>query len=158
MAIVSRTVSVNAAFLQEIKEDHHELRQLLHHTGAMLTRPVWMPVEYDRLADLFEKLRDQLAMHFALEEAYGYFDDALSVAPRLCRKAEQLRSQHGELYSQLCDLTDCACQLLYHETGRRSLVRLAADYRTFCQYFYTHEQRENELILEAIDEDIGVGD
>jgi hypothetical protein len=158
MAIVSRTVSINAAFLQEIKEDHHELRQLLHHTGAMLGRPEWMPIEYDRLADLFEKLRDQLGMHFALEEAYGYFDDALSVAPRLCRKAERLRSQHGELYSQLCRLTDCACQLLYHEASEASLTKLAADYRVFCQQFYAHEQHENELILEAIDEDIGVGD
>jgi hypothetical protein len=158
MAIVSRTVSINAAFLQEIKEDHHELRQLLHHTGAMLERPDWMPIEYNRLADLFEKLRDQLGMHFALEEAYGYFDDALLVAPRLSRKAEQLRSQHGELYADLCRLTDQAEQLLYHEASDAIVAQLAADYRTFCQQFYAHEHRENELILEAIDEDIGVGD
>jgi hypothetical protein len=158
MAIVSRTVSVNAAFLQEIKEDHHELRQLLHHTGAMLGRPEWMPIEYGRLADLFEKLRDQLAMHFSLEEAYGYFDDALTVAPRLCRKAERLRAQHGELYSQLCQLTDRAEQLLYHEISETAIAQLASEYRAFCRAFHEHEKCENELILEAIDEDIGVGD
>ena len=69
MALMTRTVSINPAFLQEIKEDHHELRQLMHHAAAMLNRPGWMRVEYGRLFDLFDKLRDQLAMHFALEKA-----------------------------------------------------------------------------------------
>ncbi len=158
MAIVSRTVSINPAFLQEIKDDHHELRQLMHHTGAMLVRPEWMPIEYDRLTDLFEKLRDQLAMHFSLEEAYGYFDDALDVAPRLSRRADQLRSQHGELYSQLCALTDRAEQLLYHETTDAAVSQLAADFRHFCESFHKHELSENDLILEALDEDLGGGD
>ncbi len=158
MAIVSRTVSINPAFLQEIKDDHHELRQLVHHTGAMLSRPDWMPIEYDRLSGLLEKLRDQLAMHFSLEEAYGYFDDALEVAPRLSRRAEQLRSQHGDLYSQLCALTDQAEQLLYHETSGTAISKLAGDFRHFCEVFHEHEQNENDLILEALDEDLGVGD
>ncbi len=158
MAIVSRTISINAAFLQEIKDDHHELRQLMHHTGAMLERPEWMTIEYDRLADFFEKLRDQLAMHFSLEEAYGYFEDALAVAPRLSRKADQLRSQHGELYAQLCALAERAEQLLYHETSDTAVAQLAADYRGFCEAFHEHERRENDLILRAIDEDLGGGD
>ncbi|MEX2114769.1 MAG: hemerythrin domain-containing protein [Pirellulales bacterium] len=158
MAIVLRTVSINAAFLQEIKDDHHELRQLMHHISAMLERPDWMPIEFDRLTDLFEKLRDQLAMHFSLEEAYGYFEDALAVAPRLSRRADQLRSQHGELYSQLCAMTDRAEQLLYHETTVAAVGQLAADYLAFCQAFHEHERRENDLILEAIDEDLGGGD
>ena len=75
MAIVTHTVSINPAFLQEIKDDHHELRQLMHHTAAMLDRPEWMKVEHARLSELFVKLRDQMAMHFSLEEAYGYFED-----------------------------------------------------------------------------------
>ena len=97
-------------------------------------------------------------MHFSLEEAYGYFGDALTVAPRLSRKADRLRSQHGERYSHLCQLTDNAEQLLYHETGDTSASGLAAGFREFCRVFQEHEHRENELILEAVDEDIGGGD
>jgi len=39
------------------------------------------------LVDWLSELRDQLALHFALEEAYGYFDEPLHVAPQLAEKA-----------------------------------------------------------------------
>lgn len=158
MAIVTRTVSINAAFLQEIKEDHHELRQLFHHTTGMLGRPRWMPRELDRLVDMFCKLRDQLAMHFSLEEAYGYFEDALSAAPHLSRRADRLRSQHYELYEELCGLTERAEQLLYHEAPTSRRGELADDFRRFYERFQQHELHENDLILEALQKDIGAGD
>jgi hypothetical protein len=158
MAIATRTVSINAAFLQEIKDDHHELRQLLHHTAAMLNRPGWMRIEYDRLVELFGKLRDQLAMHFSLEEAYGYFEDAISVAPHLNGRAERLRSQHYELYSELCRLTERAEQLLYHETPAGRVRQLADDFRRFSERFCQHELHESDLIVEALNEELGAGD
>jgi hypothetical protein len=158
MAIATRSVSINAAFLQEIKDDHHELRQLMHHTAAMVARPGWMRIEYDRLVELLGKLRDQLAMHFSLEEAYGYFEDAIDAAPHLSRRAELLRSQHYELYSELCRLVERAEQLLYHETAEAEIGRLADDFRRFSERFQQHELHESDLILEAVDDDIGAGD
>jgi hypothetical protein len=158
MALVTRTVSINAAFLQEIKDDHHELRQLLHHAAAMLNRPSWMPAEIDQLYDLFEKLRDQLAMHFALEEAYGYFEDAVTVAPHLCRRAERLRAQHDELYSELCGLADRVEAIIYDKTSEPAIGELAADFGRFCQRLQRHELEEREMILAALDDDLGAGD
>ncbi|MBI3839369.1 MAG: hemerythrin domain-containing protein [Planctomycetia bacterium] len=158
MAIATRTVAINPAFLQEIKDDHHELRQLLHHTAAMLNRPPWMQMEYDRLVDLFTKLRDQLAMHFSLEEAYGYFEDAITVAPHLSKRAEALRSQHFELYSQLCSLVERAEQLLYHEAPAIALAGLAEGFRAFSFRLQDHELCESDLILEAFHDDLGAGD
>ncbi len=157
MAIVTRTVTINAAFLQEIKDDHHELRQLMHHTAAIFNRPTWMRIEYDRLVDLFSKLRDQLAMHFSLEEAFGYFEDAISSAPHLAKRAEQLRSQHLELYAALCRLVERAEQLLYHEAPAIAFSRLAEGYQEFASSLHEHERRENELILQALDDDLGGG-
>ena len=155
MAIITHTVSINAAFLQEIKEDHHELRQLMHHTEATLSRPDWMKVEYDRLVEMLGKLRDQLAMHFSLEEAFGCFEDALSVAPHLARRSEQLRAQHFALFSELCRLEDQAEQLLYHEAPATAVQKLAHDYRDFSARFRVHEAAESELVLEAVNADIG---
>ena len=131
MALATHTVSINAAFLQEIKEDHHELRQLMHHASATLQRPAWMRIEYDRLFDVFTKLRDQLAMHFSLEEAYGYFEDAITAAPHLNRRAEELRGEHLRLFSELCRLVERAEQLLYHEAPAAALARLAEEYGRF---------------------------
>jgi hypothetical protein len=158
MALATHTVAINAAFLQEIKDDHHELRQLMHHTAAMLNRPIWMRPEMDRLVELFGKLRDQLAMHFSLEEAFGYFEDAVSVAPHLCRRSEFLRSQHFQLYSELCRLSESAEALLYREADNDALAALAGAYQQFSASFHEHEARENELILEAFHSDLGGGD
>ena len=158
MALAIRTVAINAAFLQEIKDDHHELRQLMHHTQAMLERPSWMTTEYDRLVELLGKLRDQLAMHFSLEEAFGYFDDAVSSAPHLCKRADFLRRQHAGLYSQLCGLAERAESLLYGEPNPADLTDLVDGYHAFSSAFAEHESRESELILEAFQYDIGTGD
>lgn len=158
MAIATHTVTINPAFLQEIKDDHHELRQLMHHTEAMLNRPGWMRPEFDRLVELLTKLRDQLAMHFSLEEAYGYFEDAISTAPHLSRRAEVLRAQHFKLYSDMSRLTERAEQLLYHEAPVEAVSRLAESYHDFSLRFHEHEERECDLIQEACNIDIGSGD
>ena len=158
MAIALRTVSINPAFLREIKEDHHELRQLMHHSSAMLDRSGPVEIEYPRLVEMFSKLRDQLAMHFSLEEAYGYFEDAIIVAPHLCRRAETLRGQHFDLFADLCRLVEAGEQLLYHEQPHALLPRLAGDYRRFLVRFREHESQECDLILEAFNDDIGTGD
>lgn len=167
MAIAQRLVSINPAFLREIKEDHHELRQLIHHTSAMLDRvkPAAQidrsePVEFDcpRLVELLTKLRDQLAMHFSLEEAYGYFEDAITVAPHLCRRAENLRGQHFDLFAELCRLVESAEELRYQERPERSLARVNENYHAFIAKFREHESLESDLILEAFNDDIGTGD
>ena len=97
-------------------------------------------------------------MHFALEDAYGYFDDAIAEAPRLSEQAEVLRRQHDDLFLQICELVEAAEQLLYGERAERGRATLAVSYRDFHTAFHVHESRENELILEAFDSDIGVGD
>ena len=158
MTVATHTVSINPAFLQEIKDDHHELRQLMHHAGAMLDRPNGMRVEYDRLVELFLKLCDQLALHFSLEEAYGYFEDAISVAPHLSRRAESLRAEHADLYSQCCRQVESAERLLYHETPHVALPRLAQEFRQFSLQLHAHEACECDLIVEAFHDDLGAGD
>jgi Hemerythrin HHE cation binding domain len=158
MAIALRTVSINPAFLQEIKDDHHELRQLMHHTCAMFERSGPAEIDYPRLVEMFGKLRDQLAMHFSLEEAYGYFNDAISAAPHLSRRAERLRSQHSGLFREVCRLAEMAERLSRHGKTDEVLSRLADEYRRFSTRFHDHESQECDLILEAFDDDIGTGD
>ena len=75
IATATSTVTVNAAFFQEIKEVNQELWQTLAQVRDVCQRPQVAQVDAHRFATLLGELRDQLAMHFALEEAYGYFDD-----------------------------------------------------------------------------------
>lgn len=158
MAIASRTVTINAAFLKEIKDDHRELWRLLADASGLAAEAENGEPHRRRFADRLAQLRDQLAMHFALEEAYGYFDDPLSVAPRLCGEAEHLRAQHATLYLELCRLTDEAERIVYQHAPLRESVALAEAFDEFHTELQEHEERENDLILAAFDDDLGVGD
>ncbi|HEX3998704.1 MAG TPA: hemerythrin domain-containing protein [Pirellulales bacterium] len=157
MVTAQRTLTINAAFLQEIKEDNRELRQLLEETGGLLARPHEAGIELRRVARLLGKLRDQLAMHFSLEEAYGYFDDGIDVAPRLSRRAEALRSQHPRLFVALCDLVEEAEQLVYHERPLGA-GDLASGFARFHRQFQQHEAEEISLVVQMFNEEIGGGD
>ena len=152
------TLGVNAAFLQEIKEENHELRDLLQRTANCFETlgPVTPCVRM--LAELLEQLRDQFSLHFALEEAFGYFDDAVSVAPRLSITAERLREEHRVLFVEVCSLAEAAERFVYREPSDRNLERIGHRWATFYHRFLEHESQEAELMLAAFDDDIGVGD
>ena len=158
MSTAAKTVTVNAAFLQEIKEDNHQLRELLQDTLALLSGPRRKRIPARQIVDQLWRLRDQLAMHFALEDAYGYFQDAILEAPRLSQQAERLHAEHDDLFLQICELIEEAEKLMYGERPGKKQTEIAVRFYQFHAQLQEHETRENELILEAFDDDIGVGD
>lgn len=158
MFIATGTVTVNAAFLQEIKDDSREFRQLLCQASEMLGPAHLSTVEPKRIVDLLLRLRDQLALHFTLEEAYGYFEDALNSAPQLSEQAELLRNQHQPLFMDLCRIVEAAEQMLYGESDDHARARIARMFHNFRADMQLHEAREQDLILAAFNDDIGAGD
>jgi hypothetical protein len=154
----TRTVTVNAAFLQEIKEVHEELWQLFRDVRQTLSEPLHVPSRRRNLIGQLERLRDQLALQFALEEAYGYFEDPAYVAPRQCEQAGELRAEHRKLYAQLCELVEDAQQ--WHHDGQWSLFRsrVVAEFAAFDNRFQLHESREHQLIQQQHDDSRRVTD
>ena len=155
--VMTRTVTVNAAFLQEIKEVNQELWQRLEEMRHRCQRPI-APVNCRHLVERLSQLRDQLALHFALEEAYGYFDDPVEVAPRLSYAAETLRSEHRQLYMQLTQIVERAERLLHNEQLATLALWIGPEFLGFDAALRDHESRENDLIYEAYDTDLGAGD
>ncbi len=152
------TVTINAAFLQEIKEVNQDLWKLLDEVRHLCSDAHHVQLQGRRVVEKTAELRDQLAMHFALEEAYGYFDDPIHVAPRLSAAACQLRSEHQLLYTMMRDLAEDVdgwyrSGVLTHRGAQ--VVRL---FRECYERLQQHENRESELILDASDSDLGVGD
>ena len=158
MLVATTTISVNAAFLQEIKQDNVELREVLGELSRRLLRRRVRHSDAREMADLLVRLRDQLAVHFSLEEAFGYFENAVTIAPRLSERADELRSQHDLFYQDICAICEQAEKLLYHEASPRTLRQVATRYADFHDALMQHESAETELIMEAFDDDIGVGD
>lgn len=156
MKIASTKVMLNAAFLCEIKEDNRRLRELLQATHRRFSQPSIQALP--DLTQLLWQLRDQLAMHFALENAYGYLADVIDFAPRLCDRALAMLQEHDDLFLSLCEMIDCAEELRYDGAASRDVRKLAEWYMEFHEAFFAHEDRENELMFDALNDDIGVGD
>ena len=158
IANTTSTVTVNAAFLKEIKDVNQDLWHIVAELREVTRNPYLVRSRRYQFVGMLEDLRDHLALHFALEEAYGYFDEPLKVDPRLSSRAKFLRSQQRELYLVACDLIDHAMQLHDGHNVRALARRLVAEYADFDTRLRRHEQAENELIQQEWDEDIGVGD
>ncbi|MFV2066268.1 MAG: hemerythrin domain-containing protein [Pirellulales bacterium] len=156
---VKTTLTVNAAFLQEIKEVNQDLWTLFRSLRDTPRRSLDLRGPARRFVEELERLRDLLAMHFSLEEAFGYFEDPVSAAPRLSCRADALRAEHRELYVMLGEVIDLTEQL---QVDGRYTAGMADEvfetFQAFSRRFEQHERAENELILEAFDDDIGVGD
>ncbi len=158
IANTTSTVTVNAAFLKEIKDVNQDLWQIVAELREVTGNPYWVRCRRFQFVGMLEDLRDHLALHFALEEAYGYFDEPLQVDPRLCLRAKELRSQHRELYLVICDLIDHAMKLHDGHNVRALARRLVAEFADFDAQLNRHERDENDLIQQEWDDDIGVGD
>ncbi|MCH8923688.1 MAG: hypothetical protein IIA67_11150 [Planctomycetes bacterium] len=158
MSVVTTTVTINTAFLEEIKEDDRQLRHLLSEARATFTQRRFHRAWLIRTVALLSDLRDQLALHFTLEESFGYFDEPICAAPWLSERAEALRSQHRDLFIQMCEIVDRAERSLEPHARRTRLDRVSDRFDEFLAALEQHEADETDLIFQAYNDDIGVGD
>ena len=158
MPVLTSTVTINAAFLEEIKEDDRELERLLAEARRTLCERSGQGVSLVDLAELFAELRQRLAVHFSLEEAFGYFEDPISAAPHLCERAQTLRGQHGDLHVEMCAIASLAEESPASTTATNVLEHIRAKFADFDGRLQAHEGSEMRLLQQAYQEDIGVGD
>ncbi|MEO1527153.1 MAG: hemerythrin domain-containing protein [Planctomycetota bacterium] len=149
-------VTVNAAFLKEIKEDNRQLKALWDRLVPLLTYAATAENHWEELIDGLAELRDQLAMHFSLEEAFGYFDEAIDIAPRMSMVAVSLRGEHSMLFATARDLADAVLEV---DSDRiEAIEEFVARFNRFRRQFERHEEAELRLILSCFDDDLGEGD
>ena len=89
-------------YIRDIRSAYSQLRLQIHDLI------IDGDISASRLASLLAELRDQLAMHFALEEAYGYFHNPVEVEATLAETARRLRAEHSPLYLRCSQLADHA--------------------------------------------------
>ena len=150
-------LAINTAFLEEIKEDSVEFRQVLKDTENRFAAGE-MPAPVDA-ARLLGNLRDALQTYFAVEAFYGYFENAEVQHQAVSSQARDLLDEHDTLFLQLNALVDEAQQIVYKEcTDELTVLAIAGRFSNFCKALQAHEDAEMNLIMRLHNEDIGVGD
>ena len=143
---VTKTLVVNPAFLQEIKDSNPDLWDTIHQLRQVCHSDDEAPKVSRLLTRLLDKLRDQLALQFSLEESYGYVAVPEYPSRVLCELATQAQAQHGMLYMQLSDLAEQAEELQYRGVDFQHLRVLIERTVEFDSMLREHEQTENDLI------------
>ncbi len=149
MALVStasKTLVVNPAFLQEIKDSNPDLWETVAQLRQVCQCDGEPGAVSRQLTRLLDGLRDQLALQFSLEESYGYMAVPHRSNGVLCDMACETQSQHGMLYMQLSDLAEQAEELQYRGVEPAQLHLLVQRTLQFDADLREHEQAENELI------------
>ncbi len=139
-------LTINVAFLQEIKEDvglQDLIEKTRQHFSTAGTSVRNRPIDTARVLN---DLRDELETYFALEEFYGYFQNAEVVNPSVSHQADLLKNEHERLFLELNALIDSVEQIVYHENSPElTFEQIASDFDHFITALHDHENREMEL-------------
>jgi hypothetical protein len=137
-------------------ELNHEHVSLLRQLGCLEERPQAGTADCAGL--LLERLREVqagLKRHFHFEEQGGYMSHILADAPYLDRTARELLAEHGRLSDYLDSLITSAAAV-----PPESLVTpdLREKVKQWVLLVRGHEARENRLVQQACNQDIGTDD
>ena len=146
LAPAVKTVGVNAAFLQEIKDSHADLAHLIHEVRVTCHAELPPGESAKRLTNLLHDLRDCLAMQFALEETYGYIENVQSMPNSVTAMAERARNEHCGLYLEISALCEQAEELQYRGYAAEHAGELIKATEQFDAKLIRHERLEAELV------------
>lgn len=155
------TVSPRRVTSERFRREHHALVYLLGQIRARFrTGHHLEPGEHvsERLIDALVELRDHLGMMFALEESPVLPPDIGTLAPRLAGHFQELRDEHRVLFSELCRTIELSEDAFCHRKLDDLLDRIERKFDEFQRHLNAHEERENSLLQQAFNDDIGVGE
>lgn len=137
---------------EHVLAEHRELKDLMARIDRAFTERI---SSMEEVSDLLAQLGDRLVRHFSMEEEGGYFAEALTQAPRLVSRANELMAQHPKMCTRARDLVleidPIRPKQDWWQTTRER-------FNAFRDELLKHEQREDLLIQEAYNRDLGAND
>jgi hypothetical protein len=127
-------------------------RALIEDIQKLESTPIAAGSPADDLVACLQRTRAQLAEHFRFEEQNGYLTSVLERNPHLGHAVERLGAEHGELLSLLDELCRQA------RSAATVSAELSPRVGDWARKVRRHEQRENILVEDAYNLDLGTKD
>lgn len=141
-----RTLTINPAFLQEIKDSNLTLWKTVERLSMACRESREPNAVLGLLVPLLGELRDALALEFALEESYGYIEVPSAAAPANHHLLQDIHSQHCRLFLRITELAERAEEMQFRGMLSEELPRLVNEIGAFELEFKDHERMEADLI------------
>lgn len=147
--------------LGHILQEHRELHGLLRSTREAIAAPHESPsanavaAGCERIAQALTALREHLAEHFQQEEDGGFLEESLARLPRLASEAREVLAEHPGLLNEADRLIERTSRGDIPAQGWASLCH---DVDRFATRLLDHERRENRVVQQGYNEDLGLVD
>lgn len=141
------------SWVDQLANEHSMLETYLDQLEDLITAPDDHTIQALRplLHEVFERCR----AHMELEEQGGYMVSLVQVQPHMTKAVNELRDEHGVLLKAMTEIR-------LSVDGSEDMDRLEGDFlpqiKEWLDQMRSHEHRENELVLEAFNQDIGTKD
>lgn len=135
-------------YVQHLATEHRRLHGILRHLRDSLVYAVG-PDEapsFSEVVRILVRLRDELARHFAQEDAGGCLDEAVSHCPTLSAEVRRIESEHPQLLAEVDRLVARAKQL---EPTTVNQFALDHEFEALFHRLRTHEKSEADLLRQA---------
>ena len=136
------------AFAAAFEAEHREMRQLvvaLRDAINHRNRP-WSREVAREAVEAVEAMRVHLHHHFAQEEAGGYLEQALAMAPRFHDEAQTLLAQHAAMLHYIDEVAETAKSSV-DDAELWSQVKLQV--KDLLRKLVAHESAENRIVQQA---------
>ena len=145
------------SLLEQTLHEHEGCMELLSDLEECLDRRPYDPQRWPaELKEKLVRLASALREHFECEESGALFRRLPERHPSLAAPLARLEAEHPKMLDALDTLLRKAEILDEPET--LDLRELSAHVQLFAARFRRHEAAENELVVEAYWNDVGVGD
>jgi iron-sulfur cluster repair protein YtfE (RIC family) len=138
--------------LQRIQQEHRQLRELLGNVHQAFAQGEQRSAD---LIPLLHTLWSLVEEHFCEEEQGGFFKQVTDQAPGLANRAAAVRGEHAVLRDRVSRL---CFEAALGGGGQPWWQHLEQQFHEFSKELMHHEGRENELLQEAYEQDIGPSD
>jgi hypothetical protein len=137
------------SFIENLLAEHRRVDAMLREAWSAIVQSRGPDVDAasEDVAVVLRRVREDLARHFAEEEAGGCLEEAVTKCPRFSCDEIRILAEHPELLDCLDSLIE-QIATAFEETGSRHAFEI--DFGDFCRRVHAHEAAENELIRQAL--------
>lgn len=137
------------SFVSNLLAEHRRVDSMLREAWSAVVQSRGPDIDASSadVALILRRVRNDLARHFAEEEAGGCLEEAVTKCPRFSPDETRILSEHSELLGRLDSLID-RLATAFEGTAQRHAFEI--DLGDFCRRVHAHEAAENELIRRAL--------
>ena len=147
------------AILGLVLAGHRDLFHLMQSVRAALAGTAKPTAsDCDALLESMRRLRGHLGEHFGQEEAGGFLEESVARMPRLWPSVKLILEEHPGLLDELDTVIDglASASVPLRGTSATCWSATAAAFERFAAHMSEHERRENAVVQDGYNENLGL--